>query len=126
MTGLFIKLIGLKPLEVREAKKSEHFLKIERLGYWYTNTNGISQVLDAINAIEIGKIVARDIGGSDPERMAASNILAYVKDIFHSTDIKVIATFIQHILFIYSKNKWFISENYSIKTLLLFFKDKRY
>lgn len=42
-----------------------------------------------ISATELGRIVARDIGGSDPERMAPANVLAYVNDIFKSTDIKV-------------------------------------
>ena len=48
-----------------------------------------------ISATEIGRIVARDIGGSDPERMAPANVLAYVNDIFKSTNIKV-AIFYQY------------------------------
>ena len=74
---------------MREAKPSANFLKVENLGYWHANPNEAARLIDVVNATEIGRIVARDIGGSDPERMAAANILAYVNEIFKSTDIKV-------------------------------------
>ena len=35
------------------------------------------------------RIVARDIGGSDPERMAAKNVEEYVKEIFGNSSVKV-------------------------------------
>ena len=35
------------------------------------------------------RFVARDIGGSDPERMAPPNVEQYVRDVFKNTDIKV-------------------------------------
>lgn len=77
-------------MEIREAKSKENVLKIDNLGYWHNDLNEAQKLIDVTNAIEIGRIVARDIGGSDPERMAAANILAYVNDIFKSTaDIKV-------------------------------------
>lgn len=60
------------------------------MGFWHPNANEANRLIDVISATEIGRIVARDIGGSDPERMAAANVLAYVNDIFKSTDIKVI------------------------------------
>ena len=36
-----------------------------------------------------GRFVARDIGGSDPERMAPSNVVQYIQDVFEKTDVKV-------------------------------------
>lgn len=36
------------------------------------------------NAVELGRIVAKDIGGSDPERMSASNVLKYMNETFGS------------------------------------------
>lgn len=36
------------------------------------------------------RIVTRDIGGSDPERMAAPNVAKYVEEVFKGTCIKVI------------------------------------
>lgn len=41
-------------------------------------------------AIELGRVVGRDIGGSDPERMAPPRVAEYVQDLFQQTsDIKV-------------------------------------
>uniref|UniRef100_K1QUZ1 Putative aminopeptidase W07G4.4 n=1 Tax=Magallana gigas TaxID=29159 RepID=K1QUZ1_MAGGI len=37
----------------------------------------------------IKRIVTRDIGGSDPERMAAPNVVKYVEEVFKGTCIKV-------------------------------------
>ena len=64
-------------------------LKVEKLGYWHRNLSEGSDLLRVVNAIENGRIVTRDIGGSDPERMSTVNVLKYVKSIFESTDIKV-------------------------------------
>lgn len=41
------------------------------------------------NSIESGRSVARDIGGSDPERMSAPNVAQYVEKLFQNTVIKV-------------------------------------
>ena len=79
----------LKPLEVRESQKTEDLIKLEKLGYWHQNLAEGNELIRAINAIEIGRIVTRDIGGSDPERMSAENVLKYVQNVLQSTDIKV-------------------------------------
>ena len=77
-------------MEVREFKKSESLLKVDKLGFWKENTKEASDILKAVNAIELGRIVARDIGGSDPERMSPPNVLTYVNDALKNTDIKVV------------------------------------
>ena len=64
-------------------------LKVEKLGYWHSNLAEGNDLIKTINAIEIGRIVTRDIGGSDPERMSAENVLKYVRSIFDATDIKI-------------------------------------
>ncbi len=64
-------------------------LKIEKLGFYHSNLSEGNELVRIVNAIEIGKIVTRDIGGSDPERMSAENVLKYVQAIFESTDIKL-------------------------------------
>lgn len=75
---------------MREATSNKSALKLEKLGYWYTDKSYGEKLLTVLNAVEVGRIVTRDIGGSDPERMAAANVLAYVKKIFESTNnIKV-------------------------------------
>ncbi len=42
-----------------------------------------------INGLELGRIVARDIGSADPERMNPQNVHNYVTEQFKSTGIKV-------------------------------------
>ena len=74
---------------MRESQKTEDLIKLEKLGYWHQNLAEGNELIRAINAIEIGRIVTRDIGGSDPERMSAENVLKYVQNVLQSTDIKV-------------------------------------
>ncbi|CAH8560333.1 unnamed protein product [Heterobilharzia americana] len=63
------------PLEVREMVP-EKFPKAIRLGVMGTS----DAVLNIAKAIEEGRILARDIGGSDPERMAAPKIAEYLEN----------------------------------------------
>ncbi|GFT08949.1 putative aminopeptidase W07G4.4 [Nephila pilipes] len=72
------------PLEIRE-NIPERAAKIEILGY--TSFGSIS--IPSLSAIELGRIMCRDIGGSDPERMAAPNVVIYVKELFANTSIQV-------------------------------------
>ena len=76
-------------MELREAKKADNLLKVEKLGYWNDNAEEAERILNIVNAIELGRIVTRDIGGSDPERMSAPNVAAYVSELFKSSDIQV-------------------------------------
>jgi len=79
------------PIEVREdvpAKKS----KIDRLGFSSVEIKSKEkgeQFTKATKGIEIGRIIARDIGGSDPERMAPLKVAKYVSDLFENSNIKV-------------------------------------
>ncbi|XP_071532869.1 putative aminopeptidase W07G4.4 isoform X2 [Panulirus ornatus] len=71
------------PLEVREdvpAKAS----KASVLGFI-----GDSQTVQLALALESGRFVARDIGGSDPERMAPPKVEEYVRNVFQGTNISV-------------------------------------
>jgi leucyl aminopeptidase len=81
--------LNIKPLEVREAKNSTLLLKIDKLGFYHQNLDEANALIRLVNAIELGRIVARDIGGSDPERMSAQNVASYVTDVLNSTNIKV-------------------------------------
>jgi len=72
------------PLEVREHKKNEDLLKIETLGFFHKNKSEADKILEIANAVELGRIIAKDIGGSDPERMSASNVLKYMNETFGS------------------------------------------
>ena len=51
--------------------------------------DGVAADLALAHAIESGRSVARDIGGSDPERMAALRIAEYITGLFQGTEIAV-------------------------------------
>ena len=57
------------PLEVRD-QVPEKAVKVSKLGILGDSSKFGSQI-DLAKALEAGRIVSRDIGGSDPERMAA-------------------------------------------------------
>ena len=57
------------PLEVRD-QVPEKAVKVSKLGILGDSSKFASQI-DLAKALEAGRIVSRDIGGSDPERMAA-------------------------------------------------------
>lgn len=72
------------PLEIREDVPSRKN-KVKQFGLY-----GIDEAeLHILQAIETGRIVYRDIGGSDPERMAAPRVAEYVSNVFKDTCIKV-------------------------------------
>lgn len=76
-------------MELREARKTDGLFKIEKLGYWNDNEVEARKTLEIVNAIELGRVVTRDIGGSDPERMSAPKVADYVTELFKSTEVKV-------------------------------------
>ena len=60
------------PLEMREQVPTKA-IKASKLGIFEESARGVEAFgpkLDLIRALESGRIVSRDIGGSDPERMA--------------------------------------------------------
>jgi len=83
LTGLLGGLSSLyTPLEMRETKEFKE--KVEALGW-----AGDQAIMQQALIIEEGRIVSRDIGGSDPERMAAPRVEEYVKEIFQESGVKV-------------------------------------
>lgn len=75
------------PLEIREANNSSDLLKVDSLGFWHTDLEAASRLLSVVKAVELGRIVTRDIGGSDPERMSAPNVHKYVEKVLKSSGI---------------------------------------
>jgi len=71
-------------LELRESSKEKAAGKLELLGW-----TGTDSVLERALIIETGRVVCRDIGGSDPERMAAPRVEEYVRAAFQGTNVKV-------------------------------------
>ncbi|KAL5111559.1 putative aminopeptidase [Taenia crassiceps] len=68
-----------QPLEIREAFPHKQ-TKYTKLGVFGASED----LLRVASAIEEGRRVARDIGGSDPERMAASRIADYLQEEFQN------------------------------------------
>merc|ERR1719270_1997050 len=61
------------PLEIRDLGP-ERSSKVQGLGW-----GGSANIIEEATALETGKIVCRDIGGSDPERTAAPRVQGLVK-----------------------------------------------
>jgi len=76
--------VGYLPLECRESGIALSLVELVVVG----SDDAIGEAHIA-QAIEHGRAVARDIGGSDPERMAAPNVAKYVDALFKNTDISV-------------------------------------
>ncbi|XP_042241963.1 putative aminopeptidase W07G4.4 isoform X1 [Homarus americanus] len=71
------------PIEVREDVPSKAS-KVSVLGFL-----GDNKTVQLALALESGRSVARDIGGSDPERMAPPRVEEYVRSVFRGTKVSV-------------------------------------
>ncbi|XP_003740031.1 putative aminopeptidase W07G4.4 [Galendromus occidentalis] len=74
------------PLEIRE-DVPEKKRKVERLGF--LNFGGDAKRFQYLLSLESGRLACRDIGGSDPERMAAPKVEEYVKELFADSPVTV-------------------------------------
>ncbi|XP_065071995.1 putative aminopeptidase W07G4.4 [Rhopilema esculentum] len=82
------------PLEIRQdvPKRAK---KVDALGLYVGKGDSSSDykiqtsIIEKVVALESGRIVARDIGGSDPERMAARKVAEYLQEIFKDSTIKI-------------------------------------
>ena len=74
------------PLEAREhTGKSSSIASLSLL----PNPALASVDMQYLVAVEHGRAVARDIGGSDPERMAAPKIVAYLEHVLKGTAVNM-------------------------------------
>lgn len=77
------------PVEVKESVPSRA-RKADSLGVWCSKSDkSDSDVVKLASALESGRIAARDIGGSDPERMAPPRVAEYVQNLFKGSSVKV-------------------------------------
>lgn len=70
-------------------QKSLGLLKVEALGVWHSDVKQGERLVTMANGIELGRIMTRDIGGSDPERMSAENVMKYVQSAFANSSIQL-------------------------------------
>ena len=91
--GTRVAMFGLlhgmyTPLEVRETKSNPtQYKKLERVGLFAKRST--DEMVNLVKALEEGRIAARDIGGSDPERTAAPHVATYVTALFKDTSVSV-------------------------------------
>ncbi|KAJ8684370.1 hypothetical protein QAD02_020162 [Eretmocerus hayati] len=77
------------PLEIREIGPDRCF-KAANIGIWSPIcSQKLQGVVKLASALESGRFVARDIGGSDPERMAPPRVEEYVCQLFSKSCISV-------------------------------------
>ncbi|RWS07973.1 aminopeptidase-like protein 6 [Dinothrombium tinctorium] len=79
------------PLEIREAfvEKAAKVNSISFCNYGKSEESSAAIMQNLALAIEAGRAVARDIGGSDPERMSPPKVAEYVRSIFSDSSVKV-------------------------------------
>ncbi|XP_068166693.1 putative aminopeptidase W07G4.4 [Antennarius striatus] len=78
-----------KPLEVREGNKKLSNYKVCVLGLWAKEEAEGQRLVELADALESGRLACRDIGGSDPERMAAPQVADYVQQLFEGSPVQV-------------------------------------
>lgn len=71
------------PLQLRE-DVPEKKTKIKTLSVLNIEGQNLDSILKEATALESGRVVARDIGGGDPERMAPPRVECYVRGLFPS------------------------------------------
>ncbi|CAF3419152.1 unnamed protein product [Rotaria sp. Silwood1] len=81
------------PLQVRE-DVPERKSKADKLGFFIGQASPddtyYEKLIKYARAVEFGRVVGRDIGGGDPERMAPPRVSEYVQELFHgSSGVKV-------------------------------------
>jgi len=76
------------PLEMREGVP-EKAIKLNTFGIFVGEDSKLPKTVELAAAIEEGKNVCRDVGGSDPERTAAPRVAEYVEHCFKGTEVSV-------------------------------------
>lgn len=81
-------LAGLwRPLEAREARGEEQMEPVEAVGFF--SAAAAEHAVRRATAIEAGRRLARDLGGTEPERMAPPRFAQAVKAAFEGTEVEV-------------------------------------
>eukprot|EP00128_Syssomonas_multiformis_P007860 Colp12_sorted_trinity150504_noHs@987 len=76
------------PLEYRE-HNADAAATVAAVGVLAMSEQRGEQIARLVEGLELGRIVARDIGGSDPERMNPLKVAEYVQETFQDSLVKV-------------------------------------
>jgi leucyl aminopeptidase len=86
--SLLSALAGLyEPLQARETVADIE--PVKELGFWLETGEKGEKISRVVSAIEAGRRLARDVGGSDPERMTPLRCADYIQEALKSGVIKV-------------------------------------
>jgi len=82
-TAPLVTLLGVMEalydgVQYREAHPSK-CPRVKEIGVWTDNPDTIDKLISLAVALESGRIVARDVGGPDPERMAPPRVEEYIR-----------------------------------------------
>ncbi|XP_037088556.1 putative aminopeptidase W07G4.4 [Pollicipes pollicipes] len=81
------------PIEVREhavkTSDTKRLTKVDRLLVFGEQRAALERVIQSALGLESGRFVARDIGGSDPERMAAPRVAEYMQHVLKGSQVKI-------------------------------------
>jgi leucyl aminopeptidase len=78
-----------EPLEAREALGEAKVQPVQKLGIAVLGGTFGADAVAWVEAVEAGLRLARDLAGTDPERMAPPRFAAYVQQTFRGTKVKV-------------------------------------
>eukprot|EP00005_Dracoamoeba_jomungandri_P001967 CAMPEP_0174261360 /NCGR_PEP_ID=MMETSP0439-20130205/11383_1 /TAXON_ID=0 /ORGANISM="Stereomyxa ramosa, Strain Chinc5" /LENGTH=537 /DNA_ID=CAMNT_0015345819 /DNA_START=63 /DNA_END=1676 /DNA_ORIENTATION=- len=91
-----VTLLGMlhelyQPLQAREAKGEEEMEPIKSITLLAVDreVEEAKETIRVVKSMEEGRRVMRDIGGADPERMSAPNIVQYLQSIFDPSSSSV-------------------------------------
>jgi len=86
--ALLETLAGLwQPLEAREFKGEAEVEPVRRIGVW-ADADAAPRV-HRVAALEAGRRLSRDLGGTEPERMAPPRFAQYCRNAFEGTNVTV-------------------------------------
>lgn len=81
-------LAGLwAPLEAREARGDAEVEPVEALGFVYGGSQ--ADLAEVLSSLEEGRRLSRDLGGTEPERMAPIGFAEYVRDLLSPAGVQV-------------------------------------
>lgn len=75
-----------QPLEAREARGEEATEPVQKIGIW---TSGDAARIARVRALEVGRRLSRDLGGTEPERMAPPRFAQFCRAAFEGTAVEV-------------------------------------
>ena len=78
-----------QPLEAREARGEDEVEPVQRVGFVHDDAVDGDALAQGVMALEAGRRLARDLGGTEPERMAPARFAEYCEEAFADGPVRV-------------------------------------